>query len=33
MLYPVVTENRSIIDLNGIWDFKLEGVDDQIDVT
>lgn len=33
MLYPVINEHRSIIDLNGIWDFKLEGVDDQIDVT
>ncbi|MDG0844257.1 beta-glucuronidase [Staphylococcus equorum] len=33
MLYPVINKNRSIIDLNGIWDFKLEDVDDQIDVT
>ncbi|MEB7722506.1 beta-glucuronidase [Staphylococcus equorum] len=33
MLYPVINKYRSIIDLNGIWDFKIEGVDDQIDVT
>ncbi|MDW5470737.1 beta-glucuronidase [Staphylococcus equorum] len=33
MLYPVMNKYRSIIDLNGIWDFKIEGVDDQIDVT
>jgi beta-glucuronidase len=24
MLYPIVTESRSIIELNGIWDFKLD---------
>jgi beta-glucuronidase len=24
MLYPIVTETRSIIDLNGIWSFKLD---------
>ncbi|MED4227535.1 beta-glucuronidase [Neobacillus cucumis] len=24
MLYPIVTETRSIIDLNGIWNFKLD---------
>ncbi|PTE44346.1 beta-glucuronidase [Staphylococcus equorum] len=33
MLYPVINKYRSIIDLNGIWDFKKEDVDDQIDVT
>lgn len=33
MLYPVVNEFRSIIDLNGIWRFKLEGNEDQIDVS
>lgn len=33
MLYPVINKYRSMIDLNGIWDFKIEGVDDQIDVT
>lgn len=33
MLYPVINKYRSIIDLNGVWDFKIEGVDDQIDVT
>lgn len=33
MLYPVINKYRSIIDLNGIWDFKIESVDDQIDVT
>ena len=33
MLYPVMNKYRSIIDLNGIWDFKIEDVDDQIDVT
>ncbi|MEH7549801.1 sugar-binding domain-containing protein, partial [Neobacillus vireti] len=24
MLYPIITETRSIIDLNGIWNFKLD---------
>jgi beta-glucuronidase len=24
MLYPIVTESRGIIDLNGIWKFKLD---------
>lgn len=24
MLYPIMTESRSILDLNGIWDFKLD---------
>jgi len=24
LLYPIVTESRSIIDLNGIWNFKLD---------
>lgn len=24
MLYPIMTESRNIIDLNGIWDFKLD---------
>ena len=24
MLYPIITESRNIIDLNGIWDFKLD---------
>ncbi|OXM85258.1 beta-glucuronidase [Paenibacillus rigui] len=24
MLYPIVTESRAIIDLNGIWNFKLD---------
>ncbi len=24
MLYPIMTESRSIIDLNGIWNFKLD---------
>lgn len=24
MLYPIVTETRSIIDLNGLWNFKLD---------
>lgn len=33
MLYPVTNEHRSIIDLNGIWQFKLEGNQDTIDVT
>lgn len=33
MLYPVTNEQRSIIDLNGVWQFKLEENYDQIDVT
>src|SRR5699024_2641219 len=33
MLYPVTNEHRSIIDLNGIWQVKLEGNHDTIDVT
>lgn len=33
MLYPVTNEQRSIIDLNGVWQFKLEENHDQIDVT
>ncbi|MDW8565874.1 beta-glucuronidase [Staphylococcus shinii] len=33
MLYPVVNEFRSIINLNGIWRFKLEEDEDQIDVS
>ncbi|HLR19363.1 MAG TPA: beta-glucuronidase [Staphylococcus sp.] len=32
MLYPLVNQHRSIIELNGIWDFKLEGSNEQIDV-
>lgn len=24
MLYPIVTETRNLIDLNGIWNFKLD---------
>ncbi|MGG7178427.1 beta-glucuronidase [Clostridium paraputrificum] len=24
MLYPIITETRSVIDLSGIWDFKLD---------
>ena len=24
MLYPIVTESRQLIDLNGIWKFKLD---------
>lgn len=24
MLYPIITETRSVIDLNGIWNFKLD---------
>ena len=24
MLYPVMTETRGLIDLSGIWDFKLD---------
>ena len=24
MLYPVITESRNVLDLNGIWDFKLD---------
>ncbi|PLS09704.1 beta-glucuronidase [Neobacillus cucumis] len=27
MLYPIVTETRGIIDLNGIWNFKLDSGD------
>lgn len=33
MLYPIVNEYRSIIDLNGIWQFKLEHNNDHIDVS
>lgn len=33
MLYPVVNEFRSMIDLNGIWLFKLEENEDHIDVS
>lgn len=33
MLYPVVNEYRSIIDLNGIWRFKLEENAGHIDVS
>ena len=31
MLYPVNTESRGVIDLNGIWKFKLDhgnGIED-----
>ena len=24
MLYPIITESRQLIDLNGIWRFKLD---------
>ena len=24
MLYPIITESRKLIDLNGIWNFKLD---------
>lgn len=24
MLYPIITESRNIIELNGIWNFKLD---------
>lgn len=24
MLYPILTETRNMIDLNGIWNFKLD---------
>ena len=24
MLYPIMTETRQVIDLNGIWNFKLD---------
>ena len=33
MLYPIVTESRNIIELNGIWNFKLDngnGISEQI---
>lgn len=33
MLYPITNEHRSIIDLNGLWNFKLEQEGDAIDVT
>jgi len=33
MLYPVVNEYRSIIDLNGIWQFKLENNNETVDVS
>jgi beta-glucuronidase len=33
MLYPITNEHRSIIDLNGLWSFKLENVGDVIDAT
>jgi beta-glucuronidase len=33
VLYPITNEHRSIIDLNGLWSFKLENVGDVIDVT
>ncbi len=33
MLYPVVNDYRSIIDLNGIWQFKLENNNETVDVS
>lgn len=31
MLYPIMTESRNIIDLNGIWNFKLDKGDGFVD--
>lgn len=33
MLYPIITETRHVIDLTGIWKFKLATHDSVIDVT
>ncbi|MCD8904113.1 beta-glucuronidase [Staphylococcus chromogenes] len=33
MLYPILTETRQVIDLSGIWKFKLVTSKDEIDVT
>lgn len=33
MLYPVTNETRNIIELNGVWNFKLENEKDEIDVS
>lgn len=29
MLYPIITETRDLIDLNGIWDLKFENEDEK----
>lgn len=33
MLYPIITETRHVLDLSGIWKFKLATHDSMIDVT
>ena len=33
MLYPIVTESRAMLDLNGVWDFLLAKEDTVVDVT
>ena len=33
MLYPIVTETRQVIDLNGIWSFYLDDETKEVDVT
>ena len=33
MLYPVINEKRQIIDLNGIWNFKLEDDASPVDIS
>ncbi|GAA0367715.1 hypothetical protein GCM10008932_19460 [Alkalibacterium iburiense] len=33
MLYPIVTETRQVIDLNGIWSFYLDDETEEVDVT
>lgn len=33
MLYPILTESRTILDLNGVWNFLLAGEGLEVDVT
>lgn len=33
MLYPIMTETRNVIDLSGIWSFKLIEYKGEYDVT
>lgn len=33
MLYPITTETRNIIDLNGTWKFRLEHANEKLDAT
>ncbi|WP_105994697.1 beta-glucuronidase [Staphylococcus simulans] len=33
MLYPITNETRNIIDLNGVWKFKLEHAGEKLDAT